>query len=285
MKTKLVYVLTSSGKDDRFTAMAVLSLHTFRKRNPNADILVVMDEPTRLALEKCGSSVLEDAQPVVVDIPSEYNVMQRSRYIKTTLRENVKGDFLYIDGDTFVADNLDEIDNTDADIAMAADLNCLDKANEEAMERCRTAGFVDLENQPYFNSGIMFVRDTPMAHELFRKWHEYWKKSLGNGVPQDQPALCEANKVLAHPIKELAGIWNYQYRNVKNNNLGSNIRQAKILHYYTVTNFGNILAFLLDRVRDKGRVDAIAAVIVRWPHLLVYVHHISMFFYRLRKRS
>jgi hypothetical protein len=45
MKTKLVYVLTGSCKDDWFTAMAVQSLHLLRRRNRNAEVLVAMDEP------------------------------------------------------------------------------------------------------------------------------------------------------------------------------------------------------------------------------------------------
>ncbi len=140
MKNKLVYVLTNSGRDDRFAAMAVLSLHTFQRRNHNADVFVVMDELTCFTPEKCCLSIWEDAKAVGVDISSEYAIMQCSRYFKTTLREHVKGDFLYIDGDTFVTDSLKEIDHTDADMAMVANLNCLYAVYEGARKRCRLVG-------------------------------------------------------------------------------------------------------------------------------------------------
>ncbi|MBP5672237.1 MAG: hypothetical protein J6X49_07600 [Victivallales bacterium] len=285
MKTKLVYVLISSADDDQFAEMLALSLHTFRKHNHNAEVLVAMDEPTHLVLERKRSSILEEATPLVIDIPSEYNPMQRSRYIKTTLRKNINGDFLYIDGDTFVVDKLDEIDNTDAHIAMVADLNCLGHFNPKAIAKCQTAGFFNLENEPYFNGGVMFVRDKPIAYEFFDKWHELWKKSISNGISVDQPGLCEANRVLGHPIKELPGIWNYQYRCSRNNKYGVFIRNAKILHYYTVAKFGKVLTFLLNRVKNKGRVDTVVSLIIRNPYILVRSHKVSMFLSGLKNRN
>ena len=285
MKSKLVYVLTCTGNDS-YSAMVVLSLHTFKMHNPAGQAFVVMDEPTHLALEKYGSTILKNAIPVVVDIPPEYNVMQRSRYLKTNLRRIIEGDFLYIDSDTFVTGCLDDIDDTDADVAMVTDLNrpLSQGHTNDDVKRSVKAGFKDLANEPYFNGGVMFARDTPMAHELFDKWHECWKISLANGVPQDQPALCEANRVLGHPIKDISGIWNCQYRYLNNDNSGQYLKNVKILHYYAVVNFGSLLTFLIERTRKKGKVDAVVATIVRFPMLLVRFHQVSMFIWKLKRR-
>ncbi len=285
MKSKLVYVLTCTGNDS-YTAMVVLSLHTFKKHNPAGQAYVVMDESTHLALEKYGSSILKNATPVVVDIPPEYNVMQRSRYLKTNLRRIIEGDFLYIDSDTFVTGCLDDIDDTDADVAMVTDLNrpLSQGHTNDDVERSRKAGFNDLANEPYFNGGVMFARNTPVAHELFDNWHECWKKSLANGVPQDQPALCEANRVLGHPIKDISGIWNCQYRYLNNVDYGKFLKNVKILHYYAVVDFGFLLTFLIERTRKKGEVDAVVATIVRHPILLVRFHQVSMLRWKLKRR-
>ena len=72
MKTKLVYVLTCTG-NDKYAAMVVLSLYTFKIHNPTSRAFVVMDESTHLALEKDRSSILDNATSVVVDIPPLYS--------------------------------------------------------------------------------------------------------------------------------------------------------------------------------------------------------------------
>ncbi len=247
---------------------------------------MAMDDATPVALEVCASPILKAATPGVVPIPPEYDVMQRSRYLKINLRRSIEGDFLYIDSDTFVARPIDDIDDTVADVAMVTDLNrpIEEGDTNDDIGRAIKAGFCNLQHEPYFNGGVMFARDTPAAHELFDKWHECWKKSLANGVPQDQPALCEANRVLGHPIKVLSGIWNCQYRYMNNEHYGQFLKEVKILHYYAIVDFGFFLSFLIERTRKRGKVDAVVAAIVRWPKLLVRVHQVSLLRWKLKQR-
>ena len=278
MQTKIAYALVSSG-DDIYAAMLLVSLHTLRVRNPQAEVLVVMDETTHQRLEELHSPILSYATPVVVRIPPEYGKVQRSRYLKTTMRERVQGDFLFLDGDTLVSDSLADIDEVKADIAMVTDLNRPIEMGriEYGIKMAKKAGlFVEgTEKEPYFNSGVMFVRDTKLAHDFFRKWHETWKWSSGNGVHLDQPPLCETNRTMGHPIQELSGIWNCQYRFLNYRYYEPYAKKAKILHYYTTFGLGAFLSVLVNRVHAKGRVDAIAAAIARWPRLFVRVHKIS----------
>lgn len=302
MKTKLVYILTSTG-NDCYAAMLLMSLHTLRKYNKHVDVLVVMDENTCKALEKCKSPILTEASPLVIEIPQEFNTMQRSRYLKTTLRKSVRGAFFYIDGDTLISDNLDQIDNEIADIAMIRDRNCPLPAEDNiyAIELCRKAGFMNLEKEPYFNGGVMFVRDTPLAHQFFETWHNCWKKSLENKVPQDQPALCESNKMLGHPIQELSAIWNFQYKmhghpiqgiwhldsmnaKCRIDDYRPKVSQSKIIHYITNVNIGRLLNYIIKRVEREGRVDALVAMLLFWPHLFVHMYNVSMFFGRIKMR-
>ena len=75
MQTKIAYALVSSG-DDIYAAMLLVSLHTLRVRNPQAEVLVVMDETTHQRLEELHSPILSYATPVVVRIPPEYGKLQ-----------------------------------------------------------------------------------------------------------------------------------------------------------------------------------------------------------------
>lgn len=70
MQTQIVYVLTSN-RNDSYSAMLGLSLHTLRTYNRTADVLVVMDDATRHALEQSDSPILKAAKAVVVSIPAE----------------------------------------------------------------------------------------------------------------------------------------------------------------------------------------------------------------------
>ena len=278
MQTKIAYALVSKG-DDIYAAMQLVSLHTLRVRNPQAEVFVAMDETTHQRLEELHSPILTDATPVVVSIPPEYGQVQRSRYLKTTMRERIQGDYLYLDGDTMVSDSLADIDDVKGDIAMVTDLNRPIEMGriEYGIRMAKKAGlFVEgTEKEPYFNGGVMFVRDTEVTHAFFRKWHELWKKSVGNGVNLDQPALCETNRTMGHLIQEIPGIWNCQYRFLQYRYYEPYAKKAKILHYYTTFGLGAFLSVLMNRVQAKGRVDAIAAAIARWPRMFVRVHKFS----------
>ena len=154
--------------------------------------------------------------------------MQASRFLKTNLRKLVDGDYLFIDTDTIICDKLDSIDQIDADIALVADCNRNLMLDESAVvERCKNAGFTNIEGQPYFNSGVMFVRDTPTSHEFYEEWYRQWLYSSNKGIYLDQPSMNYSNIQLGYPIKELSGVWNCQiYFNGWNF-----LSRSKILHY------------------------------------------------------
>lgn len=276
MNTVLAYVLVSGGRDV-YAAMLLLSLHTLLRRNPGTAVHVVMDEATHRSLEAIGSPILAEATPVVVPIPPEYSPLQRSRYLKTTLPETIRGDFLFIDTDTLVADRLDGIDLVDADLAMVTNLHSRPTGDnsDHWQDVAARAGFPDLAGEPYYNSGVIFARDTPAVHRFFAAWHANWKQSLSHGVPLDQPALCATNRVLGRPVRELPGVWNCQYRYLRYDAYRPHLAGSIILHYYAVIAPGHLLRFCIGRVQKKGRVDAVAAAIVRFPRLVARIHQFS----------
>ena len=95
-------------------------------------------------------------EKITVDFNPEIGNKQCSRWIKTNLREYVKGDFLFIDTDTVITDKLDEIDDWDIDIGMVYDLNRITpttfhkKLFEKVYHQALPVGV------PYYNSGVSF---------------------------------------------------------------------------------------------------------------------------------
>lgn len=211
MNTQIIYSIISS-EQDHYLEQLILSIYSLRMHNPKVYVVVVTDNSTVSTFTGWRSCIKEMINHLqVIPIPKEYNQMQRSRYLKTNLRKFIKGNYLFIDTDTIICGSLEEIDNIDADMALVADCNgnlLLDE--QSVVDRCHIAGFNNMNNQPYFNSGVMFVRDTIAAHKLYTEWFTQWQHSLNKGVSLDQPSMNYANIQVGKLIKELSGIWNCQ---------------------------------------------------------------------------
>ena len=96
MRTKIVYVVTSD-ETDVYLEQALLSVFSLRKHNPNAYVELVVDQNTNTTITgKRGEILKYIDNKVVVNVPEEYNKLSRSRWLKTSLRQHIKGDFLYI---------------------------------------------------------------------------------------------------------------------------------------------------------------------------------------------
>ena len=228
------YVL-ADGKDLFFYNQLLISLSSLRKREFSGRVCVVMDTETAQLLKEKNRCELEEfkAETVIVQIPDEYTQKEKSRYIKTSLREYVTGDFLYIDTDTVIADVLpDEV--SDSDIALVREWN------EEAIEDSDITSIVALYNRcnyipdfsfGYYNSGVIWVRDTEIARQFFIEWHKEWKHCRSCGVSQDQPSLNHVNCKMGGIITLLDGRWNVQICCVTSL---KHLKTALIIHYYNV---------------------------------------------------
>lgn len=151
MNTQIVYSIISS-KQDYYLEQLIMSVHSLRMYNPAAHVIVVTDNFTAKTLIGWRSyikGIINHLQ--VIPVPSQYNPMQRSRFLKTNLRKFVKGDYLFIDTDTIICASLEDIDNIDADIALVADCNGKLLLDEQSVvDRCHIAGFDNMRDQPYF---------------------------------------------------------------------------------------------------------------------------------------
>lgn len=101
MNTSLVYVLVSNPQD-HFYEQTLISTWSARYWNPDARILVVVDELTNKNLVGKRNALMDIIdEKIVVDLSDNskktYTNKERSRMLKTNLRSYIEGDLLYID--------------------------------------------------------------------------------------------------------------------------------------------------------------------------------------------
>lgn len=149
------------------------------------------------------------------------------------MREFIKGDFLYIDSDTIVCDELKDIENTPSDLCAVLDQHTSRSHNTHAIifqkhleTISKAKEYLTYEN--YFNGGVLWVRDVESNHKFFDDWHNNWLYSRSKGMKIDMPALALANYQNKFAIQEIDGSWNCQVW------FGANhLAKAKIIHYFT----------------------------------------------------
>lgn len=231
MKTQIVYTLIST-ENDIYLEQALVSIYSCKLHNPNAVIILITDKQTENTL--IGKRTVINNyinHKIVISCPNNYTNKEKSRYLKTTIRQHINGDFLFLDCDTVVCSSLADVDNINAEIAMVPDTHVkykdypfYDYMNSLLMKLYKTDVSQD---EYYFNSGAMFVRDTPLTHKLFNLWNKHWEESRLKGIPTDQQALFKVNHDLGNIIHQLPGIYNCQ--------IGLSIQyfyEAKVIHYF-----------------------------------------------------
>ena len=218
MIPQIVYVLVANEKNLYLEEMWV-SIFSLRRHHPEATVKVLMDVETKEYLSRFPQLTSMIDETVVVQTPAGYNEKQRSRQIKTTIRNVLKGDYIFIDTDTVICKPLDGIVE---DIAEMKDFKGIAAVREGHVTMKDTlfppTGTVkrifdiDISQSPLMtNSGVMFVADIPFTHEFYKRWNENWKRScFEKGNSQDQPSLYATDCQYGYVIRELSGIYNAQ---------------------------------------------------------------------------
>ncbi|MDR2601213.1 MAG: hypothetical protein LBC53_01985 [Spirochaetaceae bacterium] len=236
MAFKYLYVLVSADADFYYEQFYI-SAFSLKMRVPGAFVSVLTDDSTAPRLSELrvagggGGDPLID-EIVVPDIPADVPQMIRSRFLKTSMRKHIAGDFLYIDADTVVAEDLSCIEDINADLAMALDMHGADDEKWLINVNEKKYSFYNSLEAPlgeYYNSGVILCRDVPRNHVFFKDWHKNWLDSVSMGVPIDQPSLHKTNAGAGFVIKELDGIWNCQ---IKRSHILAYLAAAKIIHYF-----------------------------------------------------
>jgi hypothetical protein len=232
MKTQIVYVLIASD-DTLFLEEFWVSLYSLRHFHPEANVTVLVDAPTAELIKKRKQLYELITDLKIVPVPEEYNSRLRSRTIKTSVRNLIDGDYLYIDTDTVITEPLDEIDNLPIkNIAMVPELHGPFKKYITYNFTCNDVKRifdVDVSDAPYwYNAGVTFVRDNTLTRDFFKKWHDNWEYSaFKKGQTSDMRALICTDKSYGYIIESLPDVYNSQVAmSIKY------LYDAKIVHFW-----------------------------------------------------
>lgn len=209
----IVYVVSGAGSDP-FTEQCLVSIDSLRRVMPDAPVTVFMDRPT---FDGLGDLIapFERLRTTldVVDLPEDWSGLKRSGFLKTSLFDRMAGDFLFLDTDTVVCDDLSPISAYKGNLLALPDRNCRFQDNPTRAHMQESA--TKLGGRPawggvQFNNGVLFVRHTEEAGRFFSAWHQLWLDGLERGVLGDQPAMNEVNCRFSGAITQIPAVWNCQ---------------------------------------------------------------------------
>jgi len=239
-----LYVLTSTPNDIYYEQF-LLSASSLKLVMPDAEVVLLCDSRTKETLT--GNRLEYDklvSRTITTEAPGDMNQIEVSRWVRTSMRRLVDGDFLFLDGDTVVTDDLSSI--TAMNIKLGA---CLDKHSlidnhskkKNIIENNKKLGFDSHISNRHFNGGVLFCADTPEIRKIFDRWHELWLFSRSKNIQRDQPSLNMAIYENQSLLTELDGTWNCQ---ISHNGLPY-LSNSKIIHYFATDLAMNSSPFLL----------------------------------------
>lgn len=194
---KYVYVLTSS-KGDRYYNQLLISILSLLEYCSKPNIVVLVDENTFNGLNGERAEIFNYAKIIKVNVPSQYSKGEKSRYIKTSARRYIQGDYLFVDTDSLFCQDISLFIDSSAQIAFVEDLNLtlIERNPTDLKVLKKTFSLLEYDfsvEEPYYNSGIYWVKDTKETRAFFEEWHQEWKKCCEKGIALDQPSLNFVN--------------------------------------------------------------------------------------------
>lgn len=259
---KIVYVLTSDESDFYLEQLSI-SLYSLKKHNHEVETEIVMDRVSFDALNERRTNLLKLADRILsFDVPPSLNKVERSRWLKTSLRNLINGDYLFLDTDTIICGKLDFATLPIEDFCAVSDLHLnynIQPFNDDLKKLVKKVEwYPDSSYIEYRNSGVMLVRDTEINKEFYRRWNEEWLKYI-EICKFDQPTFGKINASMGYIIKDLPPTWNCQ---IVENGLRF-LHESNIIHYFAS---GTPLArhaylindkFLYQQLREEGMNERI----------------------------
>lgn len=226
---KILYILVST-ESDYYYEQALISMMSAKHQMPGCTISLLTERETDNSLKDSRSLINEYiSEKNVIDLDSSFSPMQKSRWLKTSMRKYVKGNFLYVDVDTVFAAPIDEALFSE-DIMGVPDGNCPLKRHpmrwfiEDNLKKVHFSNTLDY----HINSGVLFFKDSPSAYVFAEKWHNRWKETCKKNICIDQTSLHQAIIDTGNILKILPDCMNAQFgRNI------NTLAKAVILHYYS----------------------------------------------------
>lgn len=280
-----VYVLTSTP-NDLYYEQCVMSLYSLRLYMPNANAVVLCDNKTFASLteENKRTELSKYANNIIkVDFADDVPNVDRSRLIKTSIPEYVHDDFLYIDCDTIICDDLSSIEKCEFNTVGILDGHVmLDEHVHKKyfLKRDKKLGFSGTKAANCnINGGVIFCRNCEEGKLLFKTWNEVWKFSAYKKHDKhDQSALNEANFRTGLKMGKLSGEWNCQ---LSHGGLAF-LKNAKIIHYYSSEFSGkNYLPYykladktLQNRIKESGTIPDDVKEMIKEPKFMFNKVHL-----------
>ena len=240
-----------------------MSTYSLRNLMPDANIILLVDNKTENSINspllKRGEIKKYVTKMISVNFDEKVSNVERSRLIKTSIPEYVDDDFLYIDCDTIIAEELSEIEKIPYKTAGILDGHVmLDEHIHKKyfLERDKKLGFHGTKAAGCnINGGVIFARKSEESENLFKAWNEAWKYSAYKKHDfHDQSALNEANYRTGLKMQLLDGKWNCQ---PSHGGLAF-LKDAKIIHYYS-SEFSGINYIPYYKLADKELQNRIKA--------------------------
>lgn len=267
MKTKLVYVLTCSPEGN-YIEQALLAIWSARYHNPAAHIVLFVDDKTNQLIEEGRNEILKYiSERIVIPFEDDSTMMYRSRWIKTSVRSIIDGDFLYIDCDTICCSSLSAVDILfqSYEIGAVGDSNVKfqkDISKEKTCKLVSKLGCNIEDEEYYYSSGVIFCRDSDLTRHFYSLWHLYWEQGYSTQeIGIDQPSFAKADIECGHLIQPMEDIFNCVLYTQN-----THLRDSIILHLpsYRLSSF-LFAKRTLTILREKG--------IEPWiQHLVTHIH-------------
>lgn len=255
---KVCYVITDHGLG-QYARLTFLSASLLRRLYPDMEILLLCDSPTAVYLQESHRNLLDlvtHCVPVETGLPE---ARSSSRFIKSAMRQIVSGNFVFIDSDALPIRRFDDICAGNCELAAAPDRDISTwelTPSEFVVKHMRDLGYEGAPPGIYYNSGVLFLADTPAMRKFGELWHSGWHKfRAGQGAYMDQPAFNYAIRVSGARLRTLDGSYNAM--------ISTSVWQgvhARILHFWLNaqalhTQGTNLLAHLYTHLEATGRVD------------------------------
>jgi hypothetical protein len=192
-------------------------MYSAKYHMPDCHITLLTDRATDSSFTNNRKKEIVYADEIIsVDIDTKkYNAQQRSRILKTSARQYIKGDFIYIDCDTVVVKPFPDTSNHTAPLMACWDTHAKFKDNpyrDLCLEHGHILQWPIDDEEFYYNGGVLFVKEDTISYEFYTKWNENLLKGFEKGVFMDQPSLAKTNYEMGHIIERLDDLWNCELK-------------------------------------------------------------------------
>jgi hypothetical protein len=207
-----VFIITGDRRAQaaRYQLAARAAMMSVRHFHPQTPIVCLCDPPTTAAIAdtpEVWSGLLDHVIPCP---DATGGPTHRSRFIKTSLRQRLTGPCVFLDCDTFLLQDIGDLLACDGDLGVTADAYfTTNPGGFPAWARPLYDEHGWTPGLRYFNTGVMFIADTPRCHQLFDTWHQRYEEALTSGMLVDQPAFNAAIQDVKPKVVEFPETFNF----------------------------------------------------------------------------